>query len=126
VKKRSQRFLAPKHTSRIVLATSNDDSSAQNRPRDLKVVPLEPSRNEDAEYVFQIVIACLLKKWQCKMSGNTIFQSLFGGGGSLWDKLVHRVAEMATVNVMKMIDYSLPSVTHIRVTLLDFFLHISP
>jgi hypothetical protein len=35
----------------------NDDWSAQDRPRQL--VSIEPPGNEDSEYVFKIVLACL-------------------------------------------------------------------
>ncbi len=44
---------------RIVSASSNDDFSAQNGPRDLKMESLEPSGNKDSEYVVKIVLACL-------------------------------------------------------------------
>jgi hypothetical protein len=60
VKKRSEgfcQFLVPKRSSQIVLASSNDDPSAPNRPEDLKLVSLEPSGNEDFEYVLKIVLA---------------------------------------------------------------------
>jgi hypothetical protein len=119
----SCRFLVPKRSSRIVSAASNNDSSAQNRPRELKLMSLEPSGNEDYQYVFKIVLACLLTKRQC----NTIFQSLLGGGRALWDKLAHRGSGNGNifVNLMKMIDSSLPSVTHIWVTLSDFFTHFT-
>ncbi len=55
----------------------------QDRPRDLKLVSLEPSGNEDSEYVFKIVPACLWTKRQRKTSyqfikslcDETVFQS---------------------------------------------------
>jgi hypothetical protein len=74
--------------------SSNDDSSAQNRPRELKVMSLEPSGNEDSEYALKVVLACLLPKRQRKTSGNTIFQSLVGGGGC-GTNLPIEVVEMA-------------------------------
>jgi hypothetical protein len=37
-------------------------------------------------------------KWQRKTSGNTIFQSLVGGGGALWDNWPREVVEMATLS----------------------------
>jgi hypothetical protein len=48
--------------------TLNDDCSASDRPRDLKMVSLEPSGNEDSEYVFSTFLACLWTKWQQKTS----------------------------------------------------------
>ncbi len=50
-----------------------------------------------------------------------------GGGGWLWDKLANReVEKQHFMNLTKMIDSSLSPVTHIWVTLSDFFLHILP
>ncbi len=40
--------------------------SAQDRPSELKLVSLEPSDNEDSEYVIKIVLPCLWTKQQRK------------------------------------------------------------
>jgi hypothetical protein len=56
------------------------------------------------------------------------FPDLVGRGGVLWDKLDLRgtVVEIATLyDLMKMIDSSLPPVTHIWVTLSDLFTHFT-
>jgi hypothetical protein len=37
----------------------NNDCSAQDRLRDLKLVSLELSGNEDSEYAFKTFLACL-------------------------------------------------------------------
>jgi hypothetical protein len=53
------RFLLKESFSQIVSATSNGDCSAQDRPRELKLVSLEPPGNFDSEFVFKISLACL-------------------------------------------------------------------
>ncbi len=50
--------------------TLNDDCLVQDMHRDL--VSLESSGNEDSEYVFKIVLACLWTKWQHKTSHQFI------------------------------------------------------
>ncbi len=107
-------FLATKRSMQIFSSSSDDDFSAQNRPRDLKMVSLEPSGNKDSEYVDKIVLACLWTKRQCKTSGDTLFHSLVGGGGTVGQIGPQRKWKWQHfVNLMKMIDFSLPSVTHI-------------
>jgi hypothetical protein len=114
-------ILGPKCSSLIVSTFSNDDFSAQNSPRDMKLVLLELPVNEDSEYAFKIFLGYILTKRQCKIFGNTIFQSL-GGGGCCGTNLLRDVVEIATLyELMKMIDSSLPHVAHICVTLSDFF-----
>jgi hypothetical protein len=44
---------------------------------------MEPAGNEDSEYVFKMFLACLWMNCQRKTSGNTVFQSLVGGGGAV-------------------------------------------
>jgi hypothetical protein len=51
---------------------------------------LEPSRKEDFEYVFKIVLACV-----CEQNGNAKrlakpFSRALWGEGALWDKMAHR------------------------------------
>jgi hypothetical protein len=59
-------------------------------------------------------------KRQLKTSDNTILKS-FVGEGELWDKLAHRGSGYSNfMNLMKMLDSSLPPETHILVTLSDF------
>jgi hypothetical protein len=61
------------------------------------------------------------------MSGNTIFQSLVGEEGCCGTNWPTEIVEKATLyEFEKMIESSLPPVTHIWVILSDFFLHISP
>jgi hypothetical protein len=86
-------FLVPKYSSRIVSASSNNSCSALNRPREVKLVFLELPGNEDSEYIFKTFLAYLGTKWQCKMFGNTIFQSL--GGGQNWPT---EVVEIVTLH----------------------------
>jgi hypothetical protein len=71
------RWQKPAETSWIVL---NGDFSAQEKTKGLKALSLEPPQNEDSEYVFKIVIACIWTKHQRKMSVDTIFNN-FGGQG---------------------------------------------
>ncbi len=40
--------------SGIVSASSNGDWSAQDRPRELKMVSLEPPKNEYSDYAFKM------------------------------------------------------------------------
>jgi hypothetical protein len=53
------RFLAQKCSSRIISTSLNDYCSAQNRPRELKLVSLEVHGNEDSENVFKFFLASL-------------------------------------------------------------------
>jgi hypothetical protein len=71
------RFLAPKCSSWIVSASLNDDWSAQNRPWVLKLVSLKPSGNKGSKYVFNIFLADLWTKRQCKTSGSVVEPNLF-------------------------------------------------
>jgi hypothetical protein len=73
-------FLASENSSQIVFAPSNDDCSAQNWPRELKLVLVEQPGNEDTKYVFIIFLAC---------HGNAKHYLPQRGGGVLWDKLAY-------------------------------------
>ncbi len=46
----------------------NDDFSAQDKPRELKLVSLELPGNEDFEDVFKVYLTCLCTKRQLKTS----------------------------------------------------------
>jgi hypothetical protein len=95
---------------------SDDDCSAQNRPRKLKLVLLESPGNEDSEYVqFLSHVLCLATPFSTVVS--------FFGGGGLWDKWARRGSGnyQQFMHLMKMIDSSQPPVTHMRFTLSDFF-----
>jgi hypothetical protein len=53
-------ILAPEtvRTAWIVFSTLNNDYSAQDRPRVLKLVSLDPSGKKDSEHVFKIFLTC--------------------------------------------------------------------
>ncbi len=73
-------FLALLSSWRIVWSSSNARCSAEDRPRELKLVSSELSGNENCEYVFKIVLPYPWTKRQLKTSSNTIFFSLGKGG----------------------------------------------
>ncbi len=46
-------------SDRFLQLQIDDYCSAQDRPRELKLVTLKPPGNEDSEYVFTNVLTCL-------------------------------------------------------------------
>ncbi len=79
VEKKWSKILLPDSSTRELrvnfLCVLNDNSSSQDRLREAKLVCLELSGHKDSEYVKQYFLACLLKKRQCKMSGDIILCS---------------------------------------------------
>ncbi len=59
VKKRFAMSIVVPETIRNLFDNSNGDCSALERPRELKLVSLEPPVNEKSEYLNKIVLSCL-------------------------------------------------------------------
>jgi hypothetical protein len=76
--------------------SSNVDCSVQNKSRELKLVPLEPAKNEDSEYVLKkIILACLCNE----AAIQNIWQHHFpepGGKGHCGTNWLIEVVEIAT------------------------------
>jgi hypothetical protein len=72
--------------------TLNKNCSTHSRPRELKLVSLEPSGNEDFEYFTKIYYYVCERNGKAKSCGNTIFCRP-GGEGVLWDTYAHRSSE---------------------------------
>jgi hypothetical protein len=79
--------------------SSKDDCSAQKRPRELKLVSLELSENEDSEYVCKIFLARLYMKIVMQNVQQHLFSKAAGERRSEthWPTEVE-VLETATLN----------------------------
>jgi hypothetical protein len=82
---------------RIVSASSNDDFSAQNRPRDLKMVSLEPSGNKDSEYDSENCSSLPVNETETQNVWQHHFPEPCGGGGRCGTNWPTEAVEMATL-----------------------------
>jgi hypothetical protein len=76
-------ILVIKCSSRIDFTSLNDDCSAQNKPRELKLVSLELSRNEDSEYVFKYFYPVCERNGKAKHLATPFSRDLWGEGGAV-------------------------------------------
>ncbi len=118
------RFLATESYSWIVFVFFNNDCLVQDRCRELKLVLLEPSGQEDSEYVINVfILAYLWMKQQCKTSGNIISRNL--GGGRVECCGTHMPTEVGGIATLYEMDENDRFCGPYIVTLKEFFTHFT-